>query len=82
MESLQRGNQQHQLVEWVRCVDACRSSGLPVGQCMRRMTAVSTAGDISGSERSPGRNLCNGANYGAFPTLWAYRGHNVEVGDL
>ena len=29
--SLQRANQQQRLVEWSRRVEACRSSGLPVG---------------------------------------------------
>lgn len=43
MESLQRANQQHRLVEWSRRVEACRSSGLPVGQwCQENGIAVST----------------------------------------
>ena len=43
MESLQRANQQHRLVEWSRRVEACRSSGLPVGQwCQEKGIAVST----------------------------------------
>ena len=42
-ESLQRVNQQHRLVEWSRRVEACRSSGLPVGQwCQENGIAVST----------------------------------------
>ena len=43
MESLQRANQQHRLAEWSRRVEACRSSGLPVGQwCRENGIAVST----------------------------------------
>ena len=43
MESLQRVNQQHRLAEWSRRVEACRSSGLPVGQwCQENGIAVST----------------------------------------
>lgn len=43
MESLQRANQQHRLAEWSRHVEACRSSGLPVGQwCQENGIAVST----------------------------------------
>ena len=43
MESLQRANQQHRLAEWSRRVEACRSSGLPVGQwCQENGMAVST----------------------------------------
>lgn len=43
MESLQRANQHHRLVEWSRRVEACRSSGLPVGQwCQENGIAVST----------------------------------------
>ena len=43
MDSLQRANQQHRLVEWSRRVEACRSSGLPVGQwCQENGIAVST----------------------------------------
>ena len=43
MESLQRANQQHRLSEWSRRVEACRSSGLPVGQwCQENGIAVST----------------------------------------
>ena len=43
MESLQRANQQHRLAEWSRRVEACRSSGLPVGQwCQEKGIAVST----------------------------------------
>ena len=30
--SLQRANQQHRVVEWIRRVEACRNSGLSVGQ--------------------------------------------------
>ena len=41
--SLQRANQQHRLAEWSRRVEACRSSGLPVGQwCQENGIAVST----------------------------------------
>ena len=41
--SLQRANQQQRLVEWSRRVEACRSSGLPVGQwCRENRIAVST----------------------------------------
>ena len=41
--SLQRANQQQRLVEWSRRVEACRSSGLPVGQwCQENGIAVST----------------------------------------
>ena len=43
MESLQRANQQHRLAAWSRRVEACRSSGLPVGQwCQANGIAVST----------------------------------------
>ena len=43
MESLQRANQQHRLVEWSRRVEACRNSGLSVGQwCQENGMAVST----------------------------------------
>ena len=41
--SLQRANQQQRLVEWSRRVEACRSSGLSVGQwCQENGIAVST----------------------------------------
>ena len=41
--SLQRANQRHRLVEWSGCVEACRSSGLPVGQwCRENGIAIST----------------------------------------
>ena len=41
--SLQRSNQQHRLVEWSRRVEACRNSGLSVGQwCLENGIAVST----------------------------------------
>ena len=41
--SLQRANQQHRLVEWNRRVDACRNSGLSVGQwCRENGVTVST----------------------------------------
>lgn len=41
--SLQRANQQQRLVEWSRRVEACRNSGLPVGQwCQENGIAVST----------------------------------------
>lgn len=41
--SLQRSNQQQRLVEWSRRVEACRNSGLPVGQwCQENGIAVST----------------------------------------
>ena len=41
--SLQRANQQHRLVEWSRRVEACRNSGLSVGQwCQENGIAVST----------------------------------------
>ena len=43
MESLQRVNQEQRLAEWGRRVEACRSSGLPVGQwCEEHGIAVST----------------------------------------
>ena len=43
MESVQRGNQQQRLEEWVRRVEACRNSGLTVGQwCEENGIAVST----------------------------------------
>ena len=43
MESLQRANQQHRLAEWSRRVEACRNSGLSVGQwCQENGIAVST----------------------------------------
>lgn len=43
MDSLQRANQQQRLLEWSRRVEACRSSGLPVGQwCRENGIAVST----------------------------------------
>ena len=43
MESLQRANQQHRLVEWIRRVEPYWSSGLPVGQwCRENGIAVST----------------------------------------
>lgn len=42
-ESLQRTNQKYRLVEWSRRVEACRSSGLLVGQwCQENEIAVST----------------------------------------
>ena len=42
-ESLQRVNQQQRLVEWSRHVEACRNSGLSVGQwCRENGIAVST----------------------------------------
>ena len=41
--SLQRANQQHRLAEWSRRVEACRNSGLSVGQwCQENGIAVST----------------------------------------
>ena len=41
--SLQRANQQQRLVEWSRRVEACRNSGLSVGQwCQENGIAVST----------------------------------------
>ena len=41
--SLQRANQQHRLLEWNRRVEACRNSGLSVGQwCQENGIAVST----------------------------------------
>ena len=41
--SIQKANQQHRLVEWSRCVEACRNSGLSVGQwCQDNGIAVST----------------------------------------
>lgn len=43
MESLQRANQHQRLVEWSRRVEACRNSGLSVGQwCQENGIAVST----------------------------------------
>ena len=43
MESLQRANQHHRLVEWSRRVEACRNSGLSVVQwCQENGIAVST----------------------------------------
>ena len=43
MESLQRANQQHRLAEGSRRVEACRNSGLSVGQwCQENGIAVST----------------------------------------
>lgn len=43
MDSLQRANQQHRLVEWSRRVEGCRNSGLSVGQwCRENGIAVST----------------------------------------
>ncbi len=43
MESLRRVNQEQRLAEWGRRVEACRSSGLPVGQwCEEYGIAVST----------------------------------------
>ena len=42
MDSLQRANQQHRLVEWSRRVEACRSSGLPVGQ-WRQENGIATS---------------------------------------
>ena len=43
MDSLQRANQQHRLVEWSRRVEVCRNSGLSVGQwCRENGIAVST----------------------------------------
>lgn len=32
MASIQSANQQHRLAECSRCMEACQSSGLPVGQ--------------------------------------------------
>ena len=41
--SIQRANQQHRLEEWSRRVEACRHSGLSVGQwCRENGIAVST----------------------------------------
>ena len=41
--SIQRANQQHRLLEWSRRVEACRNSGLSVGQwCQENGIAVST----------------------------------------
>lgn len=41
--SLQRANQEYRLVEWSRRVEACQSSGLPIGQwCRENGIAVST----------------------------------------
>lgn len=41
--NLQRANQEYRLVEWSRRVEACRNSGLPVGQwCRENGIAVST----------------------------------------
>ena len=41
--SLQRANQQQRLAEWSRRVEACRNSGLSVGQwCRENGVAVST----------------------------------------
>ena len=41
--SLQRANQEYRLVEWSRRVEACRNSGLSVGQwCQENGIAVST----------------------------------------
>ena len=43
MESLQRANQRQRLKEWSQRVEACRSSGLPVGQwCQENGIAIST----------------------------------------
>lgn len=43
MESLRRVNQEQRLAEWGRRVEACRNSGLPVGQwCEEHGIAVST----------------------------------------
>ena len=43
IESLQKANRQQRLAEWGRRVEACRSSGLPVGQwCQENGIAVST----------------------------------------
>ena len=43
MDSLQRANQQHRLVELNRRVEACRNSRLSVGQwCQENGIAVST----------------------------------------
>ncbi|MGO5024645.1 IS66 family insertion sequence element accessory protein TnpA [Lawsonibacter sp. LCP25S3_G6] len=42
-ENLQIANQWHRLVEWSRRVEACRSSGMPVGRwCQEHGIAVST----------------------------------------
>ena len=41
--SLQRANQEYRVVEWSRRVEACRNSGLSVGQwCRENGIAVST----------------------------------------
>ena len=43
LESLQRVNRQQRLAEWSQRVEACRNSGLPVGQwCRENGIAVST----------------------------------------
>ena len=43
MESLQKVSRQHRLAEWSRRVEACRNSGLSVGQwCQENGIAVST----------------------------------------
>lgn len=78
MESFQKVNQQYRLVKWSHRMETCRNSGLTVGQwCQENRIAVSSyfllaEEGVSGSERSPGGNLCRGACYGVFPALWAY----------
>lgn len=43
IESIQKANRQRRLAEWSQRVEACRSSGLPVGRwCQENGIAVST----------------------------------------
>lgn len=43
IESIQKANRQQRLAEWSQRVEACRSSGLPVGRwCQENGIAVST----------------------------------------
>ena len=54
MDSLQRANQQHRLVEWSRRVEACRNSGLSVGQWCRDPDGPVSAGVVSVLRKTAG----------------------------
>ena len=77
--SLQRANQQHRLVEWNRRVDACRNSGLSVGQwCRENGVTVSTYFSwqekvFQALKEVQEVTFAEVPIIGAFPALRAYR---------
>ena len=77
--SLQRANQQHRLVEWNRRVDACRNSGLSVGQwCRENGVTVSTYFSwqkkvFQALKEVQEVTFAEVPMIGAFPALRAYR---------